>query len=219
MMIDFFRGWNNTKTEVLVPAENAVQKAYALDRSVALAHVAEGKIREFNGDLQGAIDKFNEALQLDPNLLVVYAQKANALILRGQAEEAPELLKKAIQLSPRDPDLGLFYWFMGRAYFHMKDYENAIPWLQKSVQERPTTWFNWAHLISAYALTGRLGEPAAQAAVNEYRQRFKADWPLEPKIKAFYTQAKYRDPPPQLRAALQEYFRGLQIAKNDADFP
>jgi adenylate cyclase len=219
MMIDFFRGWNNTTKEVLVPAGNAVQKAYAIDRSVALAHLAEGKIREVEGNLQGAIDKFNEALQLDPNLSVAYAHKANLLILLGRAEEAPELLRKAIQLSPRDPDLGLVYWFMGRAYFNMKDYRQAIDWLKKSVQERPTTWFSWAHLISAYALTGRLGESDAHAALNEYRTRFKADWPLEPNIKGFYTQAKYRGAPPQLQAALEEYFTGLEKARQTAGFP
>jgi hypothetical protein len=74
-------------------------------------------------------------------------------------------------------------------------------------------------LISAYALTGRLGEPDEQAALNEYRARFKADWPFEPNIKNVYTQAKYRSPPPQLRAALEEYFKGLETAKQTAGFP
>jgi hypothetical protein len=86
-------------------------------------------------------------------------------------------------------------------------------------RERPTTWFSWAHLISAYALTGQLQEPDAKAALDDYRQRFKADWPLEPNIKRYYTQAKYRDAPPQLQASLQEYLRGLQIAKKTAGFP
>jgi tetratricopeptide (TPR) repeat protein len=218
-MIDYLRSWNNTTEELVVRAEEAVQKAYAIDRSVALAHVAEGKIREVKGDLHGEIDALNEALQLDPNLSVVYAHKANALILLGRAQGAPELLTKAIQLSPRDPELGLFYWFMGRAYFNMADYDKSIQWLKKSVQERPTTWFSWAHLISAYALTGGLDGPDAKVALDGYRQRFKADWPLNPNIRDYYTQAKYRGAPPQLQAALGEYFRGLEIAKKTAGFP
>jgi adenylate cyclase len=219
LMIDFLRGWNNATYDNVVLAESAVQKAYAIDRSVALAHLAEAKVREVKGDLQGQVDALNEALQLDRNLSIVYAHKANALILLGRAEEAPGLLTKAIQLSPRDPELGLFYWFMGRAYFNMKDYDKALHWLKKSVEERPTTWFSWAHLISAYALTGGLGRPDAKAALDAYRQRFRTDWPLDPNIRDYYTQAKYRDPRPQLEAALQEYFRGLEIAKNTAGFP
>jgi adenylate cyclase len=219
LIIDFLRGWNNATYDNVLLAESAVRKAYAIDRSVALAHLAEAKVREVKGDLQGQVDALNEALQLDRNLSIVYAHKANALILLGRAEEAPELLTKAIQLSPRDPELGVFYWFRGRAYFNVKNYKDAIHWLKKSVDERPTTWFSWAHLISAYALTGRLAEPDAKAAVDAYRQRFEADWPLDPNIRDYYTQAKYRDPRPQLQAALQEYFRGLEIAKNTAGFP
>jgi adenylate cyclase len=136
LMIDYLRSWNNPTNNDLLLATQAVQRTYAIDRSVALAHVAEGKIREVKGDLRGEIDALNDALQLDPNLAVAYAHKANALILLGRAQEAPELLTKSIQLSPRDPDLGLFYWFMGRAYFNIKNYGEAIRWLKKSVQER-----------------------------------------------------------------------------------
>ena len=90
---------------------------------------------------------------------------------------------------------------------------------RSSVEERPTTWFSWAHLISAYALTERLGERDAKAALNAYRQKFQADWPLDPNIKDYYTQAKYRGAAPQLQASLQEYFRGLEIAKRTDGFP
>jgi tetratricopeptide (TPR) repeat protein len=140
------------------------------------------------------------------------------MILLGRVQEAPALLNKAIDLSPSDPDIGLFYWFMGRAYFVMKDYNNTIHWLERSVQERPTTWFTWAHLISAYALTRRLGNNEAQAALYEYRAKFK-NWPLDPTIKDYYTQKKYRDAPPDLKASLQEFFNGLQFAKETAGFP
>jgi adenylate cyclase len=219
VMIDYLRSWNNANSNNILLAERAVQKAYAIDRSVALAHVADGEIREVEGDLQGEVDALNEALAWDRNFAVAYARKANTLILLGRAQQAPELLTKAVQLSPRDPDLGMFYWFMGRAYFNVKKYPEAIQWLQKSVRERPSTWFSWAHLISAYALTGRLGEPDARAALAEYRQRFKRNWSLDPNIRHYYTQAKYRGAPPELQASLQEYFRGLEIAKQTAGFP
>jgi len=102
LMIDFLRGWNSATNINILMADQAVQQAYALDRSVALAHVAESKIREVRGDLQGEIDALNEALQLNPNLADAYAHKANALILLGRAQEAPELLTKAIELSHGD---------------------------------------------------------------------------------------------------------------------
>ncbi|MBV8088233.1 MAG: hypothetical protein JO139_01430 [Alphaproteobacteria bacterium] len=136
LMIDFLRGWNNASYDNVILADSAVQKAYAIDRSVALAHIAEAKVREVKGDLQGEVDALNEALQLDRNLSIVYAHKANALILLGRAEEAPKLLTKAIQLSPRDPELGLFYWLRGRAYFNVKNYKHYP--LAEEIRRRET---------------------------------------------------------------------------------
>jgi tetratricopeptide (TPR) repeat protein len=211
LMIDFLRSWNNATQEVVAQAEEAVQKAYAIDPSIALTHLADGEIREVKGDLPGAIEALDRALQLDPYLSLAYAHKANALVLLGRAEEAPALLTKAIDLSPREPDVGMFYWFMGRAYFAMKDYDNAIHWLARSVREKPTTWFSLAYLISAYALTEQLRQPEAQAALHEYRAQFP-NWQLDPKIRDYYSETIYSDAPPELNASLQEFFKGLQVA-------
>jgi tetratricopeptide (TPR) repeat protein len=118
---------------------------------------------------------------------------------------------KAISLSPRDPSIGVFYWIMGRAYFAMKDYDDAIIWLQKSVQARPTLWFSRAHLISAYALTGRLEQDEAQAALTEYREKFWTKWRLEPAIRDYYAK-EIPNHHPNFRASVEELFKGLQLA-------
>jgi tetratricopeptide (TPR) repeat protein len=230
LMNDFLTGWNNTTKEEVGQAEEALRKAYAIDRSVALAHFVEGWIRRVKGDHQGALDAFDEALQLDSNLVLAWVQKANELVFLGRAKEAPALVTKAIDLSPRDPDLGAFYFSIGRAYFTVaaasgtpseaavRDYGNATEWLQKSVQERPTTWYTRAYLISAYSLTGRIGGYEAYAAVREYSKKFK-NWPLDPNIIDYYSQDKYRDANRDFKATLQELLKGLRIAKDTAGFP
>lgn len=211
LMIDYLRGWNNASDANIVQAKDALQKADALDRSVALAHVAKAKIHEVEGNLEDEIKALDDALKLDFDLADAYAHKANAHILQGEAEKAPELLTKAIQLSQGDPELGLCYWFMGRAYFHMKDYDPAIHWLKKSVDVRPTTWFSWAHLISAYAHKERLGEPEAKADLDEYRRRFPAYRSLA-KIKEYYDQPKYGRAIAKVKEALEAYYSGLEKA-------
>ena len=82
-------------------------------------------------------------------------QEANELINAGRPEEAPPLVRKAIALSSRDPSLGVFYWNLGRASFFANQYDDAIPWLRRAVELRPNLWYNWAYLVSSYALVGQ----------------------------------------------------------------
>jgi len=54
----------------------------------------------------------------------------------------------------------------------LEDYDNAIHSLREAVQENGQLWFPRVHLISAYALTGRLKEDDAVAAVGRLSQAF-----------------------------------------------
>jgi len=206
---DFNRNWNHATREDLARAEEILQKIFAIDRSIAIAHLADGYIHRRNGDQQGALDAFDRALKLNPNLALACAAKANQLIFLGRAKEAPALVEKAITISPRDPALWNFHNIMGRAYFAIGDYENAINWLQKSVQIQPALWRNRAWLISAYALAGRLREHEAQAALSEYLEKFK-NWRFS-NIRDWYGKPE-SNPRPSFEANLQELFKGLQIA-------
>ena len=73
----------------------------------------------------------------------------------------------AIQLSPRDPLLNTWYFYIGHAHTHLGQYEEAIDWCRRSIAVRPF-WIAYADLAAAYALTGRQSE--AQAAVAELRR-------------------------------------------------
>jgi adenylate cyclase len=232
LMTDYMRTWNHAGEEVLKQAEEAVQKAYEINRSLALAHVAEGKIREVKGDLSGELDALNAALELDPNLPIAYAHKANTLLYLGKPQDAPDLLAKARMLDPRDPDRGAFLWIEGRAYFTMaamqgttpvpktalEDYDKAIISLRQAVQENPQLWFPRVHLISAYALIGRLEEKNAVAAVDDYRTRFGEKWPLD-HLKKYYSQAKYLGASSEFKKTIGVLIKGLEIAKEKGNFP
>ena len=170
---DFMRNWNHAAGEQIASAEDALRKAFATAPWIATAYLADGYIRRVKGDHQGALEAFSRALDLNPNLALAWARKADQLVFLGRAEEAPAPVKKAITISPRDPALGLFYFIIGRAYFAMGDYDNAIDWLRKSVQLQPAVWRSRAYLISAYALKGRIEQQEAQAALSEYREKFK----------------------------------------------
>jgi adenylate cyclase len=199
------RHLNNATEEQLARAEEAVREAYAaIARSVALVHVAEARIRRAKGDHRGALNACDKALERDPNLTIAVVQRAFELIYLEGAHGAREavLATSKVDLSPRDPDPGNFYWVSG----------------QKSVQERPTTWYSRAVLISTYALLRRLDRDEAQESVREYREKF-SHWPLDPKIRDWTGDKRFRNAHPEFTASLQEFLRGLKIAKDTAGFP
>ena len=213
LMRDYWNFWNeaekdaNARADLLKQAEDALQKAFSLDPTVALSHMDDGFIRRAKGDHQGALDAFDRALALDSNLALGYAQKANQLVFMGHPQEAPPLVLKAIRLSPRDPAISIFYWVLGRAYFAMKNYDEAILWLRKSVAERPTVWFSRAHLVSAFALTGN-GTDAA-AALKDFTNALPG-YTLT-RIQDIYLKETFNKHP-AFETTLQELYKGLQQA-------
>jgi adenylate cyclase len=170
MSSQYLSHWNGAGPKQLVEAEDAVQRALALDPNLALAHFTNGFIHHARGEHRAALDSFSQAIALDPNYARAYAQKGNELIQVGQPDEAPVLVEKAIKLSPRDPLLGEFYWVLGRAYFYMGRYNQAIPWLRKSVEIRSNVWYNQLHLASAHALCGEAKE--AEKILQDFRRHF-----------------------------------------------
>ena len=212
LVTDYLNHWNGARdnqqaaTDTLRQAEEALREALNADPSVPQAHFADGFIRRAKGDHPGALDAFDRAVQLDANFAQAYTQKANQLVLLGRPQEAPPLVLKAIGLSPRDPAIGGFYWVIGRAYFIMNDYENAIVWLRKAVEVIPNLWFSRAYLLSAYALTGRQDE--TRTALGEFQGQFSKYANLN-RIKEVYNEGAYNA---AYRTSLEAFYRGLQLA-------
>lgn len=212
---DYLNHWNEAKEgteaakDLLRRAEGPLQEALRIDASIAMAHFADGLIRRVKGDHQGALDAFERAVQLDPNFARAHAQHANQLVMVGRPREAPPLVLRAINLSPRDPFVGGFYWVLGRAYFVMRDYDNAIIWLRRSTEVLPNVWFNRAYLLAAYALTGRHQGAEALAASNDYKSGF-AGYNVE-RIRNLYA-TEFPHPDPGMQASIQELYEGLRLA-------
>jgi adenylate cyclase len=205
---DYFNHWNGTGREQLGDAEEAVRKALLIDPNLALAHFANGFIQRAHGEHYLALEAFARAIDLDPNFALAYAQKANELIFIGRPGEAQPLVEKAIRLSPHDPSLGIFYWFIGRADSFADRYDQAIPWLRRSVELRPNLWYNRLYLASAYALTGDMD--AATKTLEEFNRRF-----FQPTFSVATVIAQEATNPasdPTAVAARARFHRGLVLA-------
>jgi adenylate cyclase len=207
LVSDVLNSWNGAGKPEVDRAEVAAKKAIKLDHKTPFAHVALGFIHRLHADHKAALDAFNEAIKIDPNFAVAYAQAANEMVFTGNPSGAIPLAEKAAQLSPKDPSIGVFYWVKGRAYFTLGDYPEAIEALEESVRLRPNLWFVQAWLTAAYALVNNKDVEAGRA-LKAFQQKFP-QFDLD-RITQYYKEEQYDNP--TIQAASAELLKGLKRA-------
>jgi adenylate cyclase len=82
----------------------------------------------------------------------------------GSMEELIPTQEQAIRLSPRDPQIGLFYFRIGFAHLLQARTEEAIVWHEKARNAAPAHSIFRTSLASAYALNGEIERAAAELA-------------------------------------------------------
>lgn len=130
----------------------------------ALAHLAKGYLFVVQKRFEGALAEFETAIGDDRNLAEAYGMIGSTKTLSGRASEAFAPVETAIRLSPRDPLLNVWLFYICHAHTHLAQDEQAIEWCRKSVAAGPY-WVAYVDLASAYAWTGQKAE--AQDAVRE----------------------------------------------------
>lgn len=156
--------WSNAPTEQLTRADDTVTRVLSALPDDAMAHFVKGDIIRAHGkDFDTAIREYEAAISINPSLAPAYGALGGAKIRAGRSEEAFAPLHTAIRLSPRDPVLNIWYFYICHAYTHLAKDDDAIGWCRKSVAVSPF-WIAYVDLASAYAWTGRTGEAHAAVA-------------------------------------------------------
>ena len=205
---DVLNAWNGAGEAEIDRAEQSARKAIGIEPKTPLAHYALGFVYRLRGDHEASLRSFKEAIKHDPNLAKAYAQAANELVFTGKPQEALPLVEQAIQLSPQDPSIGVFFWVKGRAYFTLGNYPKAIESLEESIRLRPNLWFTHAWLVAAYALSDRDAE-ARNAVTTFETARFNSQFDLD-RITQYYKEEQYQNP--TLQRATAELLKGLRKA-------
>ena len=150
--------------EVLGYARAKVAQAVALAPQNAHAHWAQAELLMAQGRHEEAREAYQTAIALNPTLANVYARLAANAVLTGRAQESFAHVDHAVRLSPRDPQLHVFYFQKCHGYAHLAEWDSAIEWCRKSVALAPF-WIAYIDLISSYGWKGMRDE--AQAAIIE----------------------------------------------------
>ncbi len=191
-------GWTQAPEHSWQMAEEARQRAIALDENCATAYSVAAFGCLFRGDYEDALKNAEKAIALNPNGADEYHIAAMTHCYLGRPEETVDLEKQALRLNPLSPTNSLVE--LGRAYCQMGRYAEAIEALAQVTARRPY-WLSARLLLAlTYRETGRTDEAAAQ--VKEIL-RIRPGFSIEAEAKTH----PYKDPDD-----LKRYLDGLRKA-------
>jgi len=142
-------------------ANKNITKALALDDEDWLAHVTLSQLHLFSKEHDKAIAAAERAIAVNPNGADAYAQLGLVLTFSGRAEEATNLIEKAMRLNPIPPAYYLLW--LGNAYRHLGRYEDAIELFKQVLEHSPNNFFAHLWLTATYSALGREEEARHQA--------------------------------------------------------
>jgi adenylate cyclase len=176
--LDYWFGSTRSPRESVNKAIELVQKALALDDTLAEAHGFLGYLYTQKREYEKGIAQGERAVALnpgDPTVLTYYAMSLN---FAGRSEEAITLLQKAIRLNP----IGSYYNHvsnnqLGNALMYTGRYEEAVSAYKKVIQRTPNYMWSHIQLTATYSMMGREKEARAEAAeVLRINPKFSLDF-------------------------------------------
>lgn len=114
--------------------------------------VNEGVAQHDKGDFEGAIAKYNKALELDKDNLFALAEKAMSLLSLQKNDDAIKICQTAIEKYPEDKALQFVYVTYGNAYDGLKKTDKAIEIYDEGISLFPN--FYQLHFNKGITLTG-----------------------------------------------------------------
>jgi adenylate cyclase len=160
-VIDYWLGSTNSPWESTEKGIEAIQKAIALDDTLAEAHALLSHLYTQKREYDKSIVEGERAVALNPSSATAIAFCAVSLQFACRPEEAIPLFQKAIRLNPHGPifyyrNLGFVFWMTGR-------YEEAVSTFKKVIQRSPNHITVHLGLAATYIMIGREQEARDEA--------------------------------------------------------
>ena len=159
--LDFMTG---TAAADIVRAKGLAERALAASPRSSVAHFAKGQVLRAQDRFDEAIPEYETVIALNRNWAHAYSHLGWCKFVTGAIEALIPAQEQAIRLSPRDPQIGLFYFRIGFGHLLQSRTGEAIVWCEKARNAAPAAPIYRTHLASAYALKGDIERAAAELA-------------------------------------------------------
>jgi TolB-like protein len=158
-ILDFM---TDTAAADIVRAERLADRALAASPRGSVAHFAKGQVLRAQDRYDEAIPEYETVIALNRNWANAHSHLGWCKFVTGSIAELIPAQERAIRLSPRDPQIGLFYFWIGFAHLLQSRLDEAIVWCERARNATPAHPLFRTLLASAYALKGQ-----TQHAVTE----------------------------------------------------
>ena len=123
---------------------------------------ALGQLLRAQDRYEEAIPEYQTAIASNPNWVHALHSLAMCKFFTGLLEEVIPLEDQVIRLSPRDPNIGNWYFRIGQVHLLQSRTEESILWFEKARSASGKFAGARASLASAYALKGETERAAAE---------------------------------------------------------
>jgi TolB-like protein/Flp pilus assembly protein TadD len=160
-VLDFMAGTAETD---IVRAESLTKAALVTAPRSPLARFAKGQVLRAQHRYEEAVPEYEAAIALNRNWAHAYSHLGWCRFVTGSVEELIPAQEQTIRLSPRDPQIGLFYSRIGSAHLLCSRTDEAIVWYEKARNATPAHPEFRTFLAAVYALKGDAERAAAELA-------------------------------------------------------
>jgi TolB-like protein len=151
-------GWGDPGTDYDAKILGPLDRAIALDPDYVGSYGTKIFYLNESRRHDEALRVADAGLAVNPNIATLYMTRAMAELDMGRFDEAKSDLQQGIRLSPRDPFMTAFITLIGDAELGAGRLEAAIVEYRKSLDAGDHTFWNYANLAAAYALSGKMDE-------------------------------------------------------------
>jgi serine/threonine-protein kinase len=146
-----------TPKDAMERANAAAKKALEIDPNLAEAHTSLGVVQmRYQWNWVEAEKSFKRSIELKPDYPLAHYWYSNLLGMQLRTTEAVAESETAKSLDPLTP---LFITNLGRAYYRARDYDKAIDYFTKVLEEKPDN--TSAKYVLAYAYFQKARYPEA----------------------------------------------------------
>ena len=139
-------------TDNIAKARSACDEAYSRRRS-GPTYVALGNLYRVSGQYRKAQRHFRKAIEANPYDVDAYAGKARTYASQGKFEHAEKTLARTLEIQPN-------FWRghleLGNLLFDNGQYDDAIPYYQRVVDQLPDSARAFNNLGAAQFMTGQV---------------------------------------------------------------